>query len=72
MSSIPITNIAQLKETIICLLQAIKYKANQSKMCGGLKVIRLLMGMHVGFTKHCCFLCYCDSCAGDDYYETYE
>ena len=29
--------------------------------CGDLKVVSLLMGLQLGFTKYCCFLCEWDS-----------
>jgi len=31
------------------------------KLCGGLKVVALLLGMPLGYTKYCCFLCEWDS-----------
>ena len=31
------------------------------KLCGDLKVVALLLGMQLGYTKYCCFLCQWDS-----------
>jgi len=31
------------------------------KLCGDLKVVALLLGMQLGYTKYCCFLCEWDS-----------
>ena len=62
--SIPIAHSVHLKESydnMGLLLEAIKYSEYQWILCGGLKVIGLLMGMQTGFTKYCCFLCLWDS-----------
>ena len=31
------------------------------KLCGDLEVVALLLGMQLGYTKYCCFLCEWDS-----------
>jgi hypothetical protein len=48
---------AKLKQVFDC----IKYSAHNWKICADLKVIALLTGLQLGYTKHCCFLCEWDS-----------
>ena len=70
--SIPIAHSVHLKESydnMELLLEAIKYSEYQWSLCGDLKVIGLLMGMQVGFTKYCCFLCLWDSWAVSQHYK---
>jgi len=43
------------------LLGKIKYDEFKWKLCGDLKVVALLLGMQLGYTKYCCFLCEWDS-----------
>ena len=50
------------------LLKSIKYEQYQWHICGDLKVIALLLGMQMGFTKYCCFLCLWDSRAVKEHY----
>ena len=38
------------------LLGKIKYNEFKWKLCGYLKVVALLLGMKLGYTKYCCFL----------------
>lgn len=62
--SIPIGHAVHMKETYInmkTLLQSIKYEQHKWQICGDLKVIAILLGMQLGFTKYCCFLCLWDS-----------
>ena len=42
-------------------LNSINYNEHKWKMCGDLKVIAILLGMQLGYTKYCCFLCMWDS-----------
>lgn len=62
--AIPVAYAADMKETyenmklILEKIQYVKYKWN---ICGDLKVIALLLGLQLGFTKFCCFLCEWDS-----------
>jgi len=37
-----------------------------------LKIIALLVGMQLGLTKFCCFLCECNSCAKDCHFSIKE
>jgi len=41
------------------LLEAIRNNVDQRNICRGLKVTGILIGVHKGFTKFCCFLCIC-------------
>jgi hypothetical protein len=62
--SIPIGHSANMKETydnMKLLLTKIEYDKYGWKICGDLKVIGLLLGMQMGYTKYCCFLCEWDS-----------
>ena len=43
------------------LLKAVSYSKYGWKICGDLKAIGLLLGMHSAYTKFCCFLCEWDS-----------
>lgn len=69
--SIPVAYTTVLKETyenIKSILDVIKYKDFQWKVCADLKVIAMLLGLQGGFTKYCCFLCMWDSRATDKHY----
>ena len=48
-------------ESIKLLLGKIKYDEFKWKLCGDLKVVAPLLGMQLGYTKYCCFLCEWDS-----------
>ena len=43
------------------LLGEIKYDEFKWKLCGDIKNVALLLGMQLGYTKYCCFLCEWDS-----------
>ena len=43
------------------LLGKIKYDKCKWKLCGDLKVVVLLLGLQLEYTKYCCFLCEWDS-----------
>jgi len=69
--SIPIAYSAKLKEsyaTMDLIIQRIQYEKYSWKICGDLKVIALLLGMQLGFTKYSCFLCEWDSRARKSHY----
>ena len=62
--SVPLAHAANMKESyesMKLLLGKIKYDEFKCKLCGDLKVVALLLGMLVGYTKYCCFLCEWDS-----------
>ena len=60
LASIPIGHAVHLKETYTnkaALLDSIKYAEHKWKICGDLKVIAILLGMKLAYTKYSCFLC---------------
>jgi len=62
--SVPLAHVANIKETyknIKLLLGRIKYDEIKWNLCGDLMVVTLLLGMHLGYTKYCSFLCKWDS-----------
>jgi len=62
--SVPLAHAANMKEnyeSMKLLLGRIKYDEFKWKLCGDLKVVALLLGMQLGYTKYCCFLCEWDS-----------
>ena len=54
-------NLREFQETMVFLLEHIKYDTYNWRICGDLKVIGLLLGMQPGYTKYCCFICEWDS-----------
>ena len=62
--SVPLAQAASMKESyesMKLLLGKAKYDEFKWKLCGDLKVVALLLGMQLGYTKCCCFLCEWDS-----------
>jgi len=62
--SIPVGHAVHMKETydnLKHLLTCLQYGKYQWHLCCDLKVVALLMGLQLGFTKYCCFLCEWDS-----------
>ena len=62
--SVPLALAANMKESYEStklLLGKIKYDEFKWKLCSDLKVVALLLGMQLGYTKYCCFLCEWDS-----------
>ena len=62
--SIPLAHAANMKEiyeSMKLLFGKIKYDEFKWKLCGDLNVVALLLGMQLGYTKYCCFLCEWDS-----------
>jgi hypothetical protein len=62
--SIPLAFAAHMKESydnMKFLLTMIKYEKYSWYVCGDLKVITLLLGLQLGYTTFCCFLCEWDS-----------
>ena len=69
--SIPIAyseNLRESHETMVILLEHIKYDTYNWCICGDLKVIGLLLGMQPGYTKYCCFICEWNSRARKSHY----
>jgi hypothetical protein len=52
------------------LLEKIQYEKYNCNFCGDLNVIALLLGLQLGYTKFCCFLCEWDN--GDRKYHYIE
>jgi hypothetical protein len=48
-------------ENLKQLLNMLEYSKYGWHICGDLKVVFLLMGLQLGHTKYCCFLCEWDS-----------
>ena len=58
--SVPLAHAANMKESyesMKLLLGKIKYDKFKWKLCGDLKVVALLLGMQLNYTKYYCFLC---------------
>jgi hypothetical protein len=56
--SIPLARAANMKEGYVCmnlLLGKIKYDEFKWNLCGGLKLVSLLIGIPLRYTKYCCF-----------------
>jgi hypothetical protein len=69
--SIPLAPAAIMKETyesMKLLLGKIKYDEFKWKLFGDLKVVGLLLGMQLGYSKYCCFLYEWDSRDQKNYY----
>ncbi|UYV66834.1 hypothetical protein LAZ67_4003034 [Cordylochernes scorpioides] len=61
---VPIAHASNMKETyenMKLLLKKIEYERYGWKICSDLKVVALLRGLQLGYTKFCCFLCEWDS-----------
>jgi len=62
--SIPLVHAANMKESyesMKLMLGKITYDEFKWKLYDDLKVVALLLGMQLGYTKYCCFLCEWDS-----------
>ena len=62
--SVPLAHAANMKEgyeSMKLLLGKIEYDEFGWKLCGDLKVVALLLGMQLVYTKYCCSLCEWDS-----------
>lgn len=55
-------------ENLKTLLDRINYSHYNRNLCGDLKVIALLQGLQLGYTKNSCFLCEWDSRAKSTHY----
>ena len=61
--SVPLAHAANMKESyesMKLLLGKFKYDEFKWKLHGDLKVVALLLGTKLRYTKYCCFLCECD------------
>lgn len=62
--SLPVAYATNMKETyedLKFILEKIDYSKYNWKICCDLKVIAILTGLQLGYTKFCCFLCEWDS-----------
>ena len=69
--SIPVGYSILRKETyntMKILLDLLEYPKYTWKICGDLKVVSLLLGLQLGYTKHMCFLCLWDSRQDNSHY----
>ena len=58
--SVPVAHIISMKESyesMKLLLGRIKYDEFKCKLYDDRKVVALLLGMQLGYTKYCCFMC---------------
>ena len=58
--TVPVGHAVHMKETYETLKQLLNkfdYSKHGCHICGDLKVMSLLMGLQLGYTKYCCFLC---------------
>ena len=55
-------------DTIKILLDILKYSKYNWKICSDLKVLSLLLGLQLGYTKHMCFLCLWNSRKDSSHY----
>jgi hypothetical protein len=71
--SIPVAHASNMKEShdsMKTLLMRIKYEEHNWVICDDLKVVALLLGMQLGFTKYSWFICLWHSRACDQHYRT--
>lgn len=69
--SIPIAHAVHMKESyesMDFLLDKIQYGKYKWNICGDFKVIGLMLGLQLGYTKYPCFLCEWDSRNKDEHY----
>ena len=62
--SVPVAYSVSMRENyenIKKILQCIRYDENNWDICADLKVVAILTGLQLGYTKYCCFICLWDS-----------
>ena len=70
--SIPLAYSLQMKEDYVNvkqLLMKINYAQFKCYICGGFKMLGVLLGLQSGYTKYSCFLCLWNSRADSEHYE---
>ena len=70
--SIPVGYAIHMKETyenMKDMLNCINYDRYKWQVCGDLKMVAILLGLQLGYTKYCCFLCEWDSRATTLHYK---
>jgi hypothetical protein len=55
-------------ENMKFILEMIQYEKYNWNICGDLKVIAVLLGLQLGYTRICCFLCAWDIRDRKQYY----
>ncbi|GFS88360.1 uncharacterized protein TNCV_1751171 [Trichonephila clavipes] len=63
-ASVPVGHSVHLKEcyeNLEFILNKLRYSDHKRNLCGDLKVISMLLGQQIGYTKFPCFLCEWDS-----------
>ena len=69
--SIPVAHSVVLRENyenLAFILEKIKYEEHKWQICCDLKVVAILSGLQLGFTKYMCFLCKWNSRAKKEHY----
>jgi hypothetical protein len=61
-------NMMESYESMKLFLGKIQYDEFKWKLFGGLKVVALLLGMQLGYTKYSCFVCVWDSLDKKNHY----
>jgi hypothetical protein len=62
--SVPVSYSVTMKENyqnMKEILRCIRYDENKWAICGDFKVVAILTGLQLGYTKYCCFICLWDS-----------
>lgn len=70
--SVPLAYAVAMKETyesMEVILNLINYSEHKWYVCGDLKVVALLLGLQLGYTKHMCFLCLWNSRDDSNHYK---
>ena len=68
---VPLAHVANMKQTyenVKLLLEKFQYEKYNWNICEDLKVTALSLGLKLGYTKFCCFLCGWDSRARNCHY----
>ena len=71
--SVPVAYSTTLKEnylTLQLILEKLNYSTNRWLICADWKVVAILTGLQVGYTKYCYFLCLWDSRARGKHYKS--
>lgn len=69
--SIPLAYSTEMKECYFdmkLLLNAIDYTRHNWRICSDLKMVAILLGMQLGYTQFCCYLCLWESRARSKHY----
>lgn len=75
MPPVPIAYSTETKEdydTLKQILLDVKYQEHQWRISGDLKVVAILMGLQLGYTKYMCFMCLWDTRFKGNHYRTHN